>query len=353
MTIGTSADILDRVKKLIPRRWFSYVAPNRDAIIGGIADSAAWGYALTVYAKAQLRISTAYGIWLDIISYDYLNRFIIRGSMGDDAFRIFIKATILQERVTRAGMVKAITTLTNTTLWIFEPWNTFDTGAYTTPRPKTYLTNVSNTVISNVGGLGTPITIFIGDQSPSSVNGFNSGDQVVVKGALTTVTLVPHEANGVWFIDVFRSGINGWLVLRGSSYAHGSFICGTTTQLIDSTRPFAQYGSMGYGVGQGGYGNMNLPGKAFMAITRSSPSGLPSIEGYGNTIAGYGTGSIEYISSWLAQIGITNAIIYNMINITKPTGTLMWVAIGAPIRGVPRRPSIFNAKNDTQNLAII
>lgn len=253
MTTGTSADILSRIKRLIPHRWFSYVAPNRDAIIGGIADSAAWNYAFILYAKAQLRISTAYGVWLDIISYDYLNRFIIRGSMGDDTFRVFIKATILQERVTRAGMTKAITTLTSTAPWIFEPWNTYDTGAY-------------------------------------------SGTK--------------------------KSGA-------------------------------VQYGSMGYGVGQGGYGNMNLPGQAFMAIIRGSPSGLPGVDGYSNPIAGYGVGSIEYAGSWLAQIGITNAIIYSMINITKPTGTLMWVAIGAPTRGVPKRPAIFNAKNDTQNLAVI
>ena len=40
MATGDSADLLARVKAVIPRRWFSYVAPVRDAIIGGLSDGA-------------------------------------------------------------------------------------------------------------------------------------------------------------------------------------------------------------------------------------------------------------------------------------------------------------------------
>lgn len=257
MTTGTALDILQRVKRLIPNRWFSYVAPYRDAIMGGLSDLASWSYNLVLYARAQTRIATAYGIWLDVISYDYLGRFLVRNGMQDDVFRATIRATILQERVTRAGMINALTVLTGKVPWIFEPWNTFDTGAYSGPR---------NT--------GSP-----------------------------------------------------------------------------------QYGSMGYGVGQGGYGNMGLPAQTFLNVQRSLPSGVPRVGGYSNPISGYGLGSVEYVGPNIALVGITDDVINKLISMTKPTGSTCWVQIGAPPRGtvgngMPKRPEIFNSANNTQNLAM-
>lgn len=223
--IGDSNNIVERVKRLIPNRWFSYVAPYRDAIVGGIADLSAWNYKLIGYARAQTRLATAYGIWLDILCYDFTGRYLTRNGLQDDAFRALIKATILQERVTRAGMIYAITTLTGNEPWIFEPWNTYDTGAY-------------------------------------------------------------------------------------SSRTRGH-----------------KYGSMGYGVGRGGYGNMKLNHQVFIKVKRSASSGVPGIGGYGSKISGYGTGRSEYIGRFITPIGVTNELIYKLINLTKPTGTIAWVQI--------------------------
>lgn len=226
ITVTTdSVDIVNRVKRLIPNRWFSFIAPYRDAILGGLADIAAWCRMWIQYARSQSRLSTAYGIWLDIFAYDFLGKYLTRNGANDDAFRIIIRATILQERVTRSGMIGAVTALTGKPPVIFEPWNTFDTGAYSSPR---------NT--------GAP-----------------------------------------------------------------------------------QYGSSGYAVGQGGYGNMLLNDQVFMKITRGSGSGVPGVEGYGNNIGGYGAGAIEYVGTSSELWGITDAMIYQMVNNTKPTGTTMWV----------------------------
>jgi len=213
MTTGTPADILSRVKKLVPKGWFKWVAPYRDAIIGGLSDSASWNYGLIIYARAQTRLATAYGIWL-----------LIRNNAQDDAFRRIIRATILQERVTRAGMINAVTTLTSNAPAIFEPWNTFDTGAYT-------------------GLPGTP-----------------------------------------------------------------------------------RYGSMGYNVGQGGYGNMLLNDQAFIRVARGSGSGVPLVDGYNGQVGGYGVGAIEYVGLKSELWGITDAMIYQLISMTKATGTTIWVA---------------------------
>lgn len=228
-TTGSSDDILSRVKRLIPSRWFAWVAPYRDAIIGGLSDSAAWNYTLIGYAKAQTRLATAYGVWLDILCFDFLGGVLTRGGMLDDAFRAVIKATILQERVTRPGMINAVMKVTGLAPTIFEPWNTGDTGAY--------------------------------------------GNKAIGQ------------------------------------------ICG---------------GQFGYGVGNGGYGNMNLTAQSLMQVYRSAPSGVPDVDGYDGAIGGYGVGAIEYVGSTTQLEGITDEVIYKVINLTKATGSIVWVAFTNP-----------------------
>ena len=126
---GSSADIQSRILRVIPRYWFSFSTTIFNAVLGGLSDSAAWSYSLIIYAQKQARLATAIGPFLDIWAYDYLGRYLTRNGSNDSVFRAKIKATVLQERVTRAGMVKAITALVGTAPKIFEPWNTFDTGA--------------------------------------------------------------------------------------------------------------------------------------------------------------------------------------------------------------------------------
>ena len=130
MATGDSADILGRVRKLLPSRWFAWTAPYRDAIIGGVSDLASWCYNWITYARSQSRLATANGPFLDIYSYDFLGRAILRNGATDTVFRAQIQATILKERVTRHGMFQAVKTLTGNDPWIFEPWNPGDCGAY-------------------------------------------------------------------------------------------------------------------------------------------------------------------------------------------------------------------------------
>lgn len=225
---GSSTDLQARVLKVVPRRWFKWVAPIRDAILGALSDLAAWNYGLIGYAKAQTRLATAYGVWLDILCFDFLGPTLTRAGLLDDSFRALIQATILQERVTRAGMANIITRLTGNAPWIFEPWNTGDTGAYG---------NIASGVVAG--------------------------------------------------------------------------------------------GQMGYGVGHGGYGSMQLPAQAFMQVHRTTPSGVPNVDGYQGSMGGYGAGAVEYIGNTTQLQGITDQVIYDAIKLTKPTGSIVWVAFTA------------------------
>lgn len=128
---GSADDIVNRVKLLLPKGWWRFTAPIRDAIIGGIADLASWSYALVAYAKLQTRVAWATGIWLDIISNDYFGHTLARkSSEGDASFRTRIQKELIRERVTRKGMINAVQDLTGLPVTVFEPWNTGDTGAW-------------------------------------------------------------------------------------------------------------------------------------------------------------------------------------------------------------------------------
>jgi hypothetical protein len=226
---GSSANISDRIFKVLPKGWFQWGAAIRNAVVGGISDSASWCYGLIGYARAQTRLATAYGVWLDILAYDFLGRYLQRNGLPDATFRARIKATVLQERVTRAGMINAVTVLTGKAPIIFEPWNTYDTGAY-------------------------------------------------------------------------------------SNSAAGS-TCG----------------QFGYGVGRGGYGSMALPAQTFMQVDPGPGAGIPGVGGYGSSVMGYGVGATEYAGPTIEESGVTPAMIYDLINKTKPTGAICWVAIA----GIP------------------
>jgi len=250
MATGDSNDILTRVKMLIPHRWFAWVAPIRDAILGGLSDSMAWCYAWIIYAKQQSRIATSTGLFLDLISYDFLGRHLPRTlGMTDDIFRARIMATILQERVTRAGMVNAIQLLTGGTPWIFEPWNTGDAGAWSGPT--------------------------VAQASPGS------------------------------FAWADASGHNG----------------------------------------AGGWGSTDLPEQSFMVVNRTTYSGVPNVAGWSNTgnLSGLGSwsnasgsnvtptgpggGGIEWFGANVQQVGVTDQMIYDAINTTRPSGEISWTRI--------------------------
>lgn len=129
--LGGADDIIRRVKSLLPKGWWFNIAPIRDAIIGGIADVSAWSYSLVQYAKKQTRVAWATDIWLDILSKDYFRFELPRKvNESDDKFRLRIQEELIRERVTRAGMTKALNDLTGKHSVIFEPWNTGDTGAW-------------------------------------------------------------------------------------------------------------------------------------------------------------------------------------------------------------------------------
>jgi hypothetical protein len=135
MALGDANDCANRIRALLPVRWFADSNPIRDAVIAGAAYALSLVYALLQYTQLQTRIGTATDGFLDLISFDFFGSSLPRRSGEMDApFRQRILANLLRERATRKGITDALVTLTGRAPIIFEPWRIADTGAYNTPQ---------------------------------------------------------------------------------------------------------------------------------------------------------------------------------------------------------------------------
>lgn len=140
MAIGDKQDIYDRLISNLPD-WFGTNHPILDAILSAYVGfnqnslfitTAYFHYNIQyLYAIAQLRIQTAFGINLDLISKDYLGDSLPRRvDENDDSYRIRIIVNIVRPRATKQAMEIALFELTGYVPLIIEPWNVFDHGSY-------------------------------------------------------------------------------------------------------------------------------------------------------------------------------------------------------------------------------
>jgi hypothetical protein len=131
MAVGDEQDIYNRLIDQLPS-WFGTSHPVLDVLLSAYVSTAYYAYNSQVqYLPPQMRLQTAYGDNLDLISEDYFGDSLPRHvGETDDSFRARISANLLQERATRRGMDNALFILTGYHPIIFEPWRPFDTGGY-------------------------------------------------------------------------------------------------------------------------------------------------------------------------------------------------------------------------------
>ena len=130
MATGDSTDILARLRSLLPP-WFPSATPVLDAVLSGSATAFAWIYGRIAYVKAQTRLATTTGPFLDLASHDYFGfgAFLRKTQESDATYRGRIEKELFRPRQTRAAITQALTDLTGRTPLIFEPWNPNDCGA--------------------------------------------------------------------------------------------------------------------------------------------------------------------------------------------------------------------------------
>lgn len=135
---GSQADIAARLRRHLPRSWFGEgdrPTPVLDSLLWGLAAILCGSFDLYAFAKAQTRLATATGGWLDLAALDYFGpdafpRF--RGE-GDRAYSRRLRQEVLRRRVTRGAIDSVVFDLTGSHPRIFEGWDSPTTGGWGTP----------------------------------------------------------------------------------------------------------------------------------------------------------------------------------------------------------------------------
>jgi hypothetical protein len=128
---GDQADFESRLKAVLPQSWFADQTPVLDSLLSGLSAAWVWVYSLLQYVTSQSRISSATGVWLDVIALDFFARSLNRAAgESDSSFRTRIKNELFRERATRNAVEVVLTELTGRAPTIFEPARATDTGGY-------------------------------------------------------------------------------------------------------------------------------------------------------------------------------------------------------------------------------
>jgi hypothetical protein len=170
---GDAGDMLARLKMVLPAGWFGDSTPILDGLLSGLAQAWSGLYAGLQQVVGQTRMATASGIFLDMASADYLGgRLPRRAGEADAAYRDRLLGNLITQGATRAGLVAALTNLTQRAPAIFEPLNATDTGGYNV--------NLGYNLAGGYGSRHLPFQFFVtayrpNDTPVSNAGGYRSG----------------------------------------------------------------------------------------------------------------------------------------------------------------------------------
>ena len=131
MATGDTSDITSRLQEGSPRNWFGdwSQAPIIGALFSGMAAVFSVTYTLIQFFRAQTRLDTSTGGWIDLWAADFFGGTLPRKvNESDPSYIARIKYNIFQQRATRPAMIRVLTQLTGRAPIIFEPNRPLDTG---------------------------------------------------------------------------------------------------------------------------------------------------------------------------------------------------------------------------------
>jgi len=199
----SDVDFARRIRGLLPQGWFplppadgeAETAPVLQGILIGFGTVFSWIVQLFSQVKAQCRLQSAEGPFLELIAADYFGS----GNFGrmtgesDTAYRNRIVGNIRVDRNTRAAVAASITQLTGLTPRIIEPWNSQDCGGWAA---------IDAAVAGGGVGYGTSGLRY----------GTLGGGQFFVEASTGTASAVTLRAN---IEQMKATGIIGWLKVVG------------------------------------------------------------------------------------------------------------------------------------------
>ncbi len=138
MTVGNIADMVGRMRAVLPFAWFPTTAlgsasatPVLDAVLSGMGSAWAFCFQLLDAVRSQTRLATASGNFLDLLAVDFFGQTIARRAYeADDAFRARLSSSLLLPRATRSALLEALFSLTGLNARVFELRRSADAGGY-------------------------------------------------------------------------------------------------------------------------------------------------------------------------------------------------------------------------------
>ena len=206
---GDTPDIVSRIRAVLPARWFPDASPVLEALITGLATAWSALFGLLAFVRAQSRLGTAAGPFLDMFGQDFFGPRLPRRPAEPDAlYRTRISAALLREHATRSALQATLLDLTGRNPHIFEPARPADTGAYAGPA-------LGYGVAGAWGNLSLPFQVFVSAHRPppagiATVAGYGtagplaraslaqSGGQVTDADIYAAVTAVLPTASIAW-----------------------------------------------------------------------------------------------------------------------------------------------------------
>lgn len=388
MAIGDTDDIVGRLKALLPAGWFAGETPVLDAVLAGLADKWAWVFSLTEYARAQARIRTATGSWLDLAARDFFGAHVARlTNEGDTAYRARILANLLPERATRAALIAVVTALTGRAPWVFEPAHTGDTGGY--GNGAVAWSGMAYGAAGGWGSLSHPFQAFVVAYRPhqggvATVGGLSvmvgnltaawqgNGDGTVTADVTTVAAMFPGQSIARVDLPINETAIINAAEQEYSLSSQVSLVAAFVQATCVADRTYDAAAWVWIPAGQNVEWVKIQPESGVASIietvtvepgtfdgwqrisTRFVASGgavnlvVRVAYGMGTAIAlyltgaridlaataygapgGYGTGALEYISRDMIDAQVPDEAIYQAIADVAPAGSIMWTRIEA------------------------
>lgn len=307
MTVGTQSDMLSRIKAVLPTGWFPSSTPVLDGVLSGPAYMMAWLYSMLQFVILQSRRLTATGVYLDMIAVDFFGTFLKRRVNETDAnFNIRIGKELFREKVTRKGMVQALTDLTGRAPVIFEPERPADTGCWN---------GLGSTLAYNTsGGYGSlllPFQYFITAFRPTGVGVAGVAGYSTLSP--TTIPQIVTPTSGGQVVD------NAGVVYTMSTNFGGSI-------LANGVDIGASHGTAEITVANGVLWAFAAPSGPWFTYISGSFAGQTWSPSVGMPGA-YGVGAIEYANPSMFVPPVTDADIQNVVNDVRPSATIAWMRI--------------------------
>jgi hypothetical protein len=180
---GDRQDFVERLKLVLPGRWFAGFTPILDAVVTGLGSAWSGVFSSLSFVTAQTRIATASGVFLDIAAQDYLGGALPRrAGEADTAYSARIRANLLSPRATRTDLIAALTSLTGQAPVVFEPLNASDTGGYNL--------NMGYNLAGGYGSRQLPYQFFLTVYRPANTPTSNAGGYGIGPGGYGSSPLV-------------------------------------------------------------------------------------------------------------------------------------------------------------------